>query len=122
LKWKKVSAELSELLEEAVSDFGCQKRMMFGCPAFFVNNNMFTGVHQDNIILRLSEKERQEIKINYDESEPFEPMKGRVMKEYMTLPEELYNDAEELNKWLQKSYGFVSNMPPKQKKRKAKKK
>ena len=95
---------------------------MFGCPAYFVNNNMFASVHQDNIILRLSVKERREIKSKYDESEPFEPMKGSVMKEYMTIPEELYNDPEELNKWLHRSFKFTSSMPLKKKKAKSEKK
>jgi TfoX/Sxy family transcriptional regulator of competence genes len=116
MKWKKVSAELSELLEGALKDYDCQKRMMFGCPAYFINNNMFTGVHQDNIILRLSEEHRTKIKTEYDEAEPFEPMEGRVMKEYMVVPEVLYSDTEEFDTWMKLSYQFVSQLPPKQKK------
>jgi TfoX/Sxy family transcriptional regulator of competence genes len=111
MKWKKVSVEFSALLEESLQDFDCQKRMMFGCPAYFVNNNMFTGVHQDNIILRLSEDSRTEIRSKYDEAIPFEPMKGRVMKEYVVLPEVLYSDAEDLNHWLNKSYEYVLTLP-----------
>jgi TfoX/Sxy family transcriptional regulator of competence genes len=121
LKWKKVSAELSDLLDNALVEFDGEKRMMFGCPAYFVNNNMFTSVHQDNIILRLSETERIEISTKYDEAEPFEPMKGRVMKEYMVLPEVLYSDGMEFDKWLKKSYKYTSSLPPKEKKKKKKK-
>jgi TfoX/Sxy family transcriptional regulator of competence genes len=122
VKWKKVSVELSELLEQSLQDFDCQKRMMFGCPAYFVNNNMFTGVHQDNIILRLSEDGQTEIRSKYDEASPFEPMKGRVMKEYVVLPEVLYSDSEDLNQWLNKSYEYVLSLPPKQRKTKSKNK
>jgi TfoX/Sxy family transcriptional regulator of competence genes len=122
MKWKKVSAELSELLESAVDEFNCQKRMMFGCPAYFVNNNMFTGVFQDYIFLRFSESDRQKIQSEYDEAEPFEPMKGRVMKEYMVLPESLYSDQEMFNDWLKRSFEYVSKLPPKEKKKKTRKK
>lgn len=122
MKWKKVSPELSELLEKNLEDFNCQKRQMFGCPAYFVNNNMFTGVHQDNIILRLSENGRKKIQDKYDEAEPFEPMKGRVMKEYIVVPEVVYSDSDEFNHWLKQSYEYVSQLPPKQNKKKKGKK
>ena len=122
MKWKKVSSELSEFLENALEGFECQKRIMFGCPAYFVNNNMFTSVHQDNIILRLSEDHREMIQKDYDETAAFEPMEGRVMKEYMVLPEELYSDTETFGKWLNRSFEFVASLPPKQKKGKTKKK
>ena len=122
MKWKKVSLELSEHLESALENYDCQKRMMFGCPAYFVNNNMFTGVHQDIIILRLSEDDRNSMQADFDEAEPFEPMKGRVMKEYLIIPEILYNDVDEFDTWLKKSFMFVSALPPKKSKKKAKKK
>ncbi|WP_455392777.1 TfoX/Sxy family protein [[Eubacterium] cellulosolvens] len=121
MKWKKVSAELSELLENALEDYTCQKRRMFGCPAYFVNNNMFTAVHQDNIVLRLSEENRNMIKSEYDEVEAFEPMKGRVMKEYIVVPEVLYSDTEEFDNWIKLSYQYASKLPPKQEKGKKKK-
>lgn len=120
MKWKKASTELGSLLEDALEGKSFQKRMMFGCPAYFVNNNMFTAVHQDNIIIRLSEDGRSDIKTKYDESEPFEPMKGRVMKEYMVIPETLYSDSIELDFWLNQSYDYALSLPPKKKKSKKK--
>jgi TfoX/Sxy family transcriptional regulator of competence genes len=120
LKWKKVSTELSMLLANALEGKPVQKRIMFGCPAYFVNNNMFTAMHQDNIVIRLSEDGRTEISAKYDESEPFEPMKGRVMKEYIVIPETLYNDPDEFDFWLNQSYEYASSIPPKKKKTKKK--
>jgi TfoX/Sxy family transcriptional regulator of competence genes len=113
--------ELSNLLEKSLEGFDCQKRKMFGCPAYFVNNNMFTGAHQDNIILRLSDKDRLQLSNIYDEAERFEPMEGRVMKEYMIIPEIVYSDANEFNTWLVRSYEYTSKLPPKVKKNKRKK-
>jgi TfoX/Sxy family transcriptional regulator of competence genes len=104
MAWKKVSAELRELLEESMLSFDCQKRFMFGSPTYFVNNNMFAGIHQDTIIIRLSEKDREEVLSTYDEAMPFEPMEGRIMKEYIALPESVYKNADIFRGWLDRSY------------------
>ena len=47
--------------------FDCQKKFMFGAPTYFLNGNIFTGIHGDTIIIRLSEKDRKEILSTYDE-------------------------------------------------------
>ncbi len=55
MKWKKVSPEVSGYLDEMLGSFICARRTMFGCPAYFVNSNMFAGVFENLIFLRLSE-------------------------------------------------------------------
>jgi hypothetical protein len=60
--------------------------MMFGCPVYFINNNMFAGLHQDNLFIRLSETDRERVFTTYEGMCPFEPMKGRTMKEYGGVP------------------------------------
>jgi len=49
---------------------------------------------------------------------PFEPMKGRIMKEYVILPDSLINDPEKFHELLSSSYDHVSSLPSKQKKKK----
>jgi len=120
MPWKKASKELSEFLDGALSSFNCKKKLMFGSPAYFVNSNMFTGVFQDDIFIRLSEKDRSEITGLNDEVVPFEPMEGRIMKEYVVLPESLYSHREEFEKWLSHSYQYASGLPPKKGKKKSK--
>jgi len=93
--------------------FDCQKKFMFGSPTYFINNNMFVGIHQDTIILRLSEKDREEILSTNDEAAPFEPMEGRIMKEYIALPESIYGNMDEFRKWLNRSYKYTSSLKPK---------
>jgi TfoX/Sxy family transcriptional regulator of competence genes len=88
---------------------------MFGCPAYFVNDNMFTGAFQESIFLRLSEEDRNRLSQSYDKATPFEPMKGRIMKEYMVVPETLYNDEDEFMSWLKLSYDYASKIPTKKK-------
>jgi TfoX/Sxy family transcriptional regulator of competence genes len=122
LVWEKVSTELSELLEKALISCDCQKRQMFGCPAYFVNNNMFTGVHQSSLFIRLSEVAQKELLVSNPDVTKFEPMAGRIMKEYIVLPESIYNDSKALSKWLNRSYEYVLSLPLKETKQKVKKK
>jgi hypothetical protein len=86
---------------------------MFGCPVYFVNGNMFAGLHQDNLFIRLSAIDRKELFKICDEAALFEPMAGRPMKEYVVIPESLYSEAEEFAKWLNRSFGYVSSLPKK---------
>lgn len=116
MKFKKTSRELIEFIDNAVTKFNCEKKKMFGAVAFFVNGNMFTGAHQDEIFLRLSEKDKEKIMKEFDEVLPFEPMPGKQMKEYISIPENIFSDPEIFNEWLGKSYNFASTIIKKPKK------
>ena len=113
MAWKKVTPEMDEFLERSVSGFKCQRRQMFGCPVYFVNGNMFAGLHQDDLMVRLSEEDREKVMEEYDQARLFEPVKGRKMKEYVVLPEELYSDEDLFHQWLERSYGYASSLPAK---------
>jgi len=113
MTWEKTPPELIEFLNKAMLPFACSKRPMFGSIAYFVNHNMFIGALGDNIILRLSEKDRREILATHDEVSPFEPLPGRVMKEYVTLPESVYGNVEHFRRWLNRSYRYVSSLQTK---------
>lgn len=120
MAWKKVSPETSGLLERALSGFDSEKKQMFGCPAYFVNSNWFAGAHEENILVRLSESDREDIFSRYDEAHVFEPFEGRKMKEFVVLPESLVHDREEFRVWLDRAYDYARSMPPKEKKPKKK--
>jgi len=119
-KWRKPSEELTNLLDTMLQPYHCQRRKMFGSITYFVNNNMFTGIHEDTIFLRLSEEDRINLLKEEPETEQFEPLDGRKMREYMVLTEEIYRDIPKLEKWLERSFLFVSSLPlkiPKKKKK-----
>jgi len=121
MPWKKVPPELVEFLDKAVIPYQTERRSMFGCPVHFVNNNMFVGAHEDQIMLRLRPADQEELFAAHQEAEPFMPM-GRRMKEYALLPQSLYGDESILGPWLQRSYEYVSSLPPKVVKKAGKKK
>jgi len=120
MAWKKATEELTALHANLVSPFICEKKKMFGFQVFFVNDNMFTGVYEDGIMMRLTLEDKKAILSAHDEVTPFTPM-GREMKEYIFIPGNTLDDPlflDEVKSWTEKSYAFVSSLPPKVKKRK----
>ena len=114
MDWEKPSPELIRILEEAAEPFSViERRKMFGCPAYYINGNMFTGVYGRQLFLRLPPEMRAELQSSLD-AKPFEPLAGRPMKEYMSMPEAIVNDTGALDEWMRRSVEFVSSMPPKQ--------
>ena len=113
MKWKKVAPELNSLLDENMAAFDAVRRPMFGSTCYFVNGNMFSGTHQDTIILRLSPEDRGEIQLLYNEVTPFQPLEGRIMKEYVALPESVYSQPDILKLWLGRSYQYAQLLQPK---------
>jgi TfoX/Sxy family transcriptional regulator of competence genes len=116
MQWKKPSLELGKLLEKAVKSFDCQKKMMFGSPVYTVNGNMFAGVHEDNIFIKLSQQEIQEILSVHKSTKPFEPMRGRIMKGYVVISAEIYSHPDKFHQWLGRSHRFALSLPPKERK------
>lgn len=116
LNWKKSSPELIELFEDLNGPFDCEKKKMFGYPVCFVNGNMFSGLHEEKIILRLSDKEKEEALSNKDLFQPFETM-GRTMKQYVSIIDPLNIDRNVIASWLNRSFEYTKSLPPKEKKR-----
>lgn len=116
MAWKKPSEELSKFLDESISSFDVKKKKMFGCPVYFANDNMVAGVFENDIFIRLSQQDRKKIFSESDEVMPFEPLKGRIMKEYVVLPDSLHNEPEKFHELLRSSFDHVSLLPPKHKK------
>lgn len=114
--WKKVNPKRAELLEKHLSSFMCDKRQMFGCPAYFVNTNLFASVHQDSILIRLKEEDREVLMKEYKEAHLFEPFPGRKMREYIVLPEIIVSNSSLFSQWLSKAFDYASSLPPKKKK------
>ena len=117
MEWKKAPEELVQFLAQKMKNVNCEYKKMFGYPAYFINANMFAGIHGDKLFLRLSESEVEEILDAHLNVTRFEPMPGRAMKGYVVIPESVYSDEKLFAKWLDKSVKFVSTLPPKQKKK-----
>ncbi len=118
MKWKKATPELMAYFEKLTAGIDCERRKMFGYPCCFLNGNMFTGIFQDVIIVRLSEADRAQAFKHYEGIKQFEPLPGRQMKEYLALPEQVYQDGKVFEGLLMKSIKYASTLSRKEKKKK----
>ena len=115
MAWKKATEEINALHSSLVAPYPCQRRQMFGFQVFFINNNMFTGIYEDGMILRLPAAEQAQMMAANDEVTPFTPQ-GRRMNEYVFIPEPVMNNRLLITDWMQKSYAYTKTLPPKEKK------
>lgn len=112
--WTKSPAELQEAFRTAVERFpDAERRQMFGYPAAFVNGNMWTSLHTTNWVVRLPDGARSEL-LAIEGAAPFEPMPGRPMTGFTTLPASVMGDPDQLNRWLTSAWEHALAMPPKQ--------
>ncbi len=118
MKFGKPSPEMIKILDAALLSFTCDRRLMFGAPVFMINRNMFAGIFENSIFIRLSEKDRAGIQRKYAGARPFEPVKGHTMKEYVVLPGEIYTTTKTLQEWLKLSHAYAASLPPKAGKKK----
>ncbi len=121
MAWKKPSSELSLILQEALAGMEVKNKPMFGCPAYFIGDNWFSGVHEDRLLVRLNEKDRAELWAQHPDAQLFEPMPGRVMKEFVVLPQGVVDNRKELLHWLERGHAYSAGLPPKKKKKPKKK-
>jgi 3-methyladenine DNA glycosylase AlkD/TfoX/Sxy family transcriptional regulator of competence genes len=115
-KWKPAPREAVAAFEAATSELpGAEPRKMFGYSCVFAKGNMFAGLHEAGMVLRLADEQRAEF-LRLKGAEQFEPMPGRVMREYVVVPRVLLNAPDQLREWVEKSLAYVSSLPAKGKK------
>lgn len=114
MAWTKSPPQLIATFESIVPGPPVVTRPMFGYPAAFVNGNMFMSLFQDNMILRLDEKRREELLAAG--GRVFEPMKGRPMRQYIVVPEAIVADRRKLKTWVGRALEHGASLPPKSKK------
>ena len=88
------------------------QKKMFGYPAGFVNGTLFMGLFQDELMLRLPESYRQKL-LESGKAQPFEPMPGRPMREYVAIPDALKCNRKELAVWIAHAFEHGISLKPK---------
>ncbi len=116
-KWKPAPREAVSAYEVATSDLpGAEPRKMFGYSCAFAKGNVFAGLHEAGMVLRLPDEQRAEF-LRLKGAEQFEPMPGKVMREYVVVPKVLLNAPAQLRPWVEKALAYVSSLPAKPKRR-----
>ena len=113
-KWKPASEEWGKAFDASMPEVeGAERRKMFGYPAVFLNGNMVAGLHEQGLILRLPEEERE--RAIGEGGRPLVVI-GRIMREYVVAAEALANRKSDLRAWLKRSFDYVASKPKKPKK------
>jgi len=97
--------QLAELVPEAT------RRPMFGYPSCVLDGNMFMSLFQDKLVLRLGADDREAL-MTKNGGEPFEPMPGRAMKDYVVVPAGMVN-TKRVEPWVARSLEFARSLPAK---------
>lgn len=98
-------AELADQVPDA------NRRQMFGYPTCVLNGNMFMGLHEDKLFLRLADADQSALLEKG--GAPFEPMPGRPMRGYIVVPPTMLEDDPALAGWIAKSFDYATSLPPK---------
>jgi TfoX/Sxy family transcriptional regulator of competence genes len=105
--WKKVPPELAtRFLAALPGQADVERRQMFGCPCAFVNGNMFAGLHEDRLIVRLPDEAAQRPCV----------IMGRTMKQYALFADARKLTPKTMAQWIQRGYAFTQALPAKVKK------
>jgi TfoX/Sxy family transcriptional regulator of competence genes len=90
-------------------------------PYTSLNGHMFSFITKEGkLALRLPAEEREYFMEKYDTTlcEQY----GRVMKEYVVVPDQLLKNTNDLKKYFDQSYSYVGNLKPKSTKKRTRKK
>lgn len=86
-------------------------------PYTSLNGHMFSFLSKEGSMgLRLAENDREAFMLKYDSC--LMEQHGRIMKEYVLVPDVLLEDTTELAEFLQKSLDYVAGLKPKPSKKK----
>ena len=86
------------------------RRPMFGNAAGFARGQMFLCLFGSAIAVRLDEAGRAEL-LTHAGAEPFVPIEGRAMKEYVVLPPGWPDDLCAV--WVDRSLAYALSLPAK---------
>jgi hypothetical protein len=105
---------LVELFQALLPMTGAEPRRMFGCPCGFMGGNLFTGLFEDKLFVRLAETDRATL-LAQEGAQPFDPMGGRPMREYVVVPSPWLegDDDDELRAWMMTAARYARTLPPK---------
>jgi hypothetical protein len=113
MSWRPAPAALVERFAALLPDDPrVERRTMFGYPCAFLGGNLFTGLFQERMMLRLPEPARAEF-LRLAGAAVFEPMPGRPMREYVVVPAALIADTPGIGAWLSRALAFAASLPVK---------
>jgi TfoX/Sxy family transcriptional regulator of competence genes len=112
-KFVKSSPELVARFDATAARFPeAERRKMFGYPALFVGGNLVTGLFAESWMIRLGDDDRARL-LALPGAARFEPMPGKPMKGYATLPPDVVDDDAALGEWVARAIALGKTLPAK---------
>ena len=113
MPWQKAPESLKVAFDRALPDDPrLVRKPTFGYPSAIVNGHMVAGLHEDRVVLRLSEADQA--RLLAAGGSPFEPMPGRPMRGFVVAPADVVADAERLRGWIATAFEHGLTLPPKE--------
>src|SRR5262245_34493031 len=83
-----IAQELFDALADELAPLGAKKSKMFGMPCLKdPDGKAFIGLHGDELVVRLARDSAEHAEaLALDGAHLFEPMAGRLMKDWVCLP------------------------------------
>jgi TfoX/Sxy family transcriptional regulator of competence genes len=100
MAWKKNSPDVVPRFDELVAAPGASRKML-GCPIYVLGGQRYASLHQNRVVLRLSVKDAAQLIAKG--GRPFEPFKGRPVKDRVTVPETIVANARALRGWVRRA-------------------
>jgi len=103
-----------EIYESAIEQIDNIERKGKTMPYTSVNGNMFSFIDkEDNLSIRLPEEER--LQFIEKHKTKLSEQHGRIMKEYVLVPNDLFTDTKLIVKYFQMSFDSTLSLKPKKK-------
>ncbi len=117
MAWEKPAAELVARFDACLPPApGVDRRQMFGCACAFINGNMFAGLHEQKLIVRLPEAQREALGAAAA-AEPFVVL-GRTMREYMAVADAMSRPKAQIAALIAAAFAHADSLPPRKSKAK----
>lgn len=104
--------ELNARINNAIARWkNTTSKKMFGGICYLLNGNMFCGIQNDALIVRLSETMAEQA-LQQSHIKPFSPT-GKSMKSWVLVQQQALQTENDLKKWLQQAKQFTKSLPAK---------
>lgn len=113
---KVIPSDKLELYQKLVDCFPeTDVKSNFGFPYTSLNGHMFSLLSKSGFVgIRLPKEAREQFLVVHN-SRIYKPEPGPLLKEYVTIPDDLLNDTESLKKYFELSLAHVKTLKPKKK-------
>ena len=107
MAWKKNSPEAIRRFDAVAGTPGAERKIMFGCPVYELHGERYAMLHENRVVLRLSDEHAAQLIAKGGRT--WEPMKGRVRKDRIVVPEAIAGTARSLRLWVQRAVEYAQS-------------